>query len=395
MLDEGKYFLMSLVTRHLLKYLITSLVFLATLLTTGVWLTQSLRFVEIIVNQNVSIGGYFSFVGFLIPDLLAIVLPVCFLISVLFTYNKLIADHELSIFRTCGLSNWRLARPALGFAVCIALLVAFINIYLVPLSFRHLRDMEYQLRNEFSSSFVQDGMFNTLRGVTVYARTRALNGDLDGVFIHSIGQNMTPTQPKRDPFTIVAEHGTVVEKEGKKSLLMLFNGTRQIRDDKTGKVSFFHFQSLSYDLDQLAAGIQERIIKPYERSLTDLLDPKDADTMSASTRAQLRSEGHQRLVPPLLVIVFPLVGLSSLLPQELNRRGRQKRITLAISIAAIIHIGLIFLINLNGRWEISIFLAYLTVALIGLISIILLEKQNIQAWWHDYCLQRNIVRPAI
>jgi hypothetical protein len=34
---------MSLVTRHILKYLLTSLVFLATVLTTGVWLTQSLR----------------------------------------------------------------------------------------------------------------------------------------------------------------------------------------------------------------------------------------------------------------------------------------------------------------------------------------------------------------
>jgi len=87
--------------------------------------------------------------------------------------------------------------------------------------------MEYKLRNEFSSSFVQDGMFNTLRGVTVYARTRAVNGDLDGVFIHSIGQGLTPTQPKRNPFTIVAQHGTIVEKEGKKSLLMLFKGTRQ------------------------------------------------------------------------------------------------------------------------------------------------------------------------
>jgi lipopolysaccharide export system permease protein len=87
---------MSLVTRHLLKYLLTSLFFLAAVLTTGVWLTQSLRFVEIIVNQNVSIGGYFSFVGFLIPDLLAIVLPICILISVLLpimnsAYSALVA----------------------------------------------------------------------------------------------------------------------------------------------------------------------------------------------------------------------------------------------------------------------------------------------------------------
>jgi len=367
---------------------LTSLAFLATVLTTGVWLTQSLRFVEIIVNQNVSIGGYFTLVGFLIPDLIAIVLPICILISVLFTYNKLIADHELSIFRTCGLSNWRLARPALILAFLMACLVAFINIYFVPISYRHLRDMEYKLRNEFSSSFVQDGMFNTLRGVTVYARTRAVNGDLDGVFIHSIGQGLTPTQPKRNPFTIVAQHGTIVEKEGKKSLLMLFKGTRQEKDENTGKVSFFHFQTLSYDLDQLAANIQERIIKPYERSLHDLFNPPDAETLHPTTKAQLQSEGHQRLLPPLLVFLFSLIGLSALLPQELNRRGRQKRITLAIGIATCLHISLVFLININGRWSFTIPFAYILVVLVGTTSLIILEKQGILLWWQQYTQRR-------
>ena len=381
---------MSLVTHHIFKYLFTSLAFLATVLTTGVWLTQSLRFVEIIVNQNVSIGSYFSLVGFLIPDLIAIVLPVCILISVLFTYNKLIADHELSIFRTCGLSNWRLARPALILALLMACFVTFINIYLVPISFRHLRDMEYQFRNEFSSGFVQDGMFNTLRGVTVYARTRSVNGDLDDVFIHSMGQGITASQPKRNSFTIVAQHGTIIEKEGKKSLLMLFNGTRQEKDEKTGKVSFFHFQTLSYDLDQLAANIQERIIKPYERSLSDLLNPPDADNLPLTTKAQLQSEGHQRLLPPLLVLLFTLIGLSALLPQELNRRGRQKRITMAIGLAICIHIGLVFLINIHSRWNISIALAYMAIMLIGLVSLAILEKQNIRAWWRQYAQERNI-----
>lgn len=380
---------MSLVTRHILKHLLTSLVFLATVLTTGVWLTQSLRFIEIIVNQNVSIGGYFSLVGFLIPDLIALVLPVCILISVLFTYNKLIADHELSIFRSCGLSNWRLARPALILAFFMACLVAFINIYIVPISFRHLRDMEYELRNEFSSSFVQDGMFNTLRGVTVYARTRAINGDLNGVFIHSIGQGLTPTQPKRNPFTIVAQHGTIIEKEGKKSLLMLLNGTRQEKDEKTGKVSFFHFKTLTYDLEYLAANIQERIIKPYERSLSELLNPPDADNLPLTTKAQLHSEGHQRLLPPLLVMLFTLIGLSALLPQELNRRGRQKRITTAIGVATGIHIGLIFLINISGRWNLTIPLAYLAILLIGLTALVILENQNIRAWWRQRSLERS------
>jgi lipopolysaccharide export system permease protein len=385
---------MSLVTRHIFKYLLTSLAFLTTVLTTGVWLTQSLRFVDIIVNQNVSIGGYFTLVGFLIPDLIAIVLPICILISVLFTYNKLITDHELSIFRSCGLSNWRLARPTLILAFFTAISVGFINIYFVPISFRNLRDMEHKLRNEFSSSFVQDGMFNTLRGVTVYAKTRSVNGDLGGVFIHSIGHNSSSSGAKKNPFTIISKHGAIIEKDGKKSLLMLLNGTRQEKDESTGKVSFFHFKTLNYDLDQLASNLQERIIKPYERSLSHLLDPPDKATLSPAIRAQLYAEGHQRLLPPLLVLLFSLVGSSALLSQELNRRGRQKRIGFAIGIAICINIGLIALINMNGRWPLTIPLAYFSVILIGITSLIILEKQTFKIWWNGFVFRKGIPIPV-
>lgn len=375
---------MTLVTRHIFKYLFTSLAFLTVVLTTGIWLTQSLRFIEIIVNQNISIGNYFSLVGFLIPDLIAIVLPICLLISVLFTYNKLIADHELSIFRSCGLSNWRLSRPALVLAFIMSCFIGFVNIYIVPISYQNLRDMEYRLRNEFSSGFVQDGMFNTLRGVTIYARSRALNGDLDSVFIHSIGQKNTSSPLQKNSFTIIAQRGILVEQAGKKTQLMLMNGTRQEKNPQTGQVTFLHFKTLNYDLDQFATNIQKRIIKPYERSLTELFNPPDADILSTHTKAQLHSEGHQRLLPPFLIVLFTLIGLAALLPQKLNRRGRKKYILSAIFIAISAHISLIILININDRWNMTIPFAYGLIFVMSGVAIFMLEYQSIRSWWRQY-----------
>jgi len=107
-----------------------------------------------------------------------------------------------------------------------------------------------------------------------------------------------------------------------------------------------------------------------------------------TTKAQLQSEGHQRLLPPLLVFLFSLIGLSALLPQELNRRGRQKRITLAIGIATCLHISLVFLININGRWSFTIPFAYILVVLVGITSLIILEKQGILLWWQQYTQRR-------
>jgi threonine/homoserine/homoserine lactone efflux protein len=87
-------------------------------------------------------------------------------------------------------------------------------------------------------------------------------------------------------------------------------------------------------------------------------------------------------------MLFTLIGLSALLPQELNRRGRQKRIVTAIGVAMGTHIGLIFLINIHGRWSLTIPLAYLAILLIGLTCLVILENQNIRAWWHQRSVEK-------
>lgn len=179
---------MNLIIKYILHRLIINTIFLATVLVGGIWLTQSLRFVEVIVNHNVSLIGYFSFISYLIPDLLAIVLPVCVLVSVLFTYNRLTADHELVILRSCGLSNIKIASPAIFLAFGAMIVAWIINIYVVPASFRHFRNMEHTFRNELSSAFIQEGSFNTANGLTVYIQNRTSDGLLKVYSSISIAQ---------------------------------------------------------------------------------------------------------------------------------------------------------------------------------------------------------------
>jgi lipopolysaccharide export system permease protein len=367
---------MTLISRLIFKHLLVSLVFLSIVLVTGVWLTQSLRFIEVIVNKNVSLLGYFSLVGFLIPDLFATVMPICALISVLFTFNKLSADHELPILRNCGLSNWQISRPVMAVALGLALLVGVINIYLVPLSFRHFRDMEYQIRNEFSASFVQDGIFNTMRGITVYAKDRQPNGELSGVFIHS---ERPDVNGKKNPYTILAKQGIVTTDAKGNMMLNLFNGTRQEEDPRTGKVTFFHFDRLNYDLMQLAGTAQQRVIKPYEKPILELLDPEDKDTMDPRLRSQFTAEAHMRILTPFLIILFAIIGVGTLLTGEYNRRGRFNRIISAVVFASITQGTLVTMINMNGRASAFIPLSYCLIGIIMMGGLVYNEHQSLLA----------------
>lgn len=376
---------MPLIFRLIFRRLFFGTAFLSFILVTGVWLTQSLRFIEIIVNQNVSIAGYFSFVGYLIPDLLAIVLPICVLISTLVTYNKLITDHELIILRTCGLNDWRLAQPAVLLGLVAVIVVGLINIYIIPLSYKNFRDMEYKMRNEFSSGFIHEGTFNTLRGLTVYARSRNQNDELQSVFIHSSPHSNSAEKKQKPGYTIIADRGIMVSAPHTIQLV-LFNGNRQELDPKTGKMTFFHFDRLNYDLTQIASPSEERVIKPVERPLRELLNADSIEGLSPSNRAKLRAEAHQRLLLPFLSLVFVLIATATLLRGDLNRGPRRQKIGIIMAGATLTQVLLMTMINLNGQFPNAIPLAY------GLVALTLCLLINHLVGFFDFQTLKNLIR---
>ena len=58
-------------------------------ITCAVWLTQSLRFIELIVNRGLTVGAYLYLTLLLVPALLATLVPLGLFAAVLFTYNRL------------------------------------------------------------------------------------------------------------------------------------------------------------------------------------------------------------------------------------------------------------------------------------------------------------------
>ena len=76
-----------------------------------IWLTQSLRLVELVVNRGLSLGVFLQLTGLLIPNFVAVILPITTFVVVQFVYQRLAGDRELTVMRAAGLSSLR-ARPA-------------------------------------------------------------------------------------------------------------------------------------------------------------------------------------------------------------------------------------------------------------------------------------------
>jgi lipopolysaccharide export system permease protein len=380
---------MNILFQYIFKKIFSIAALLSLILIGIVWLTQALRFIEIIVNHNISIKGYLSLIICLIPDLLATILPICFLIAGLYTYHKLKNDHELHVLYSLGLSPFQVAKPFLIWGLLITGLIYIINIYISPLSFQHFRKQEHQIRSQFSLAWLREGTFNIVKGVTTYVREHPSPSQLKGVFIYNPQNKINSLQSDKGiPYTIVAESGAI-EKTKEGLFFILRKGVRQELDPRTKKMSEFSFDILKYQLPEDQQNIEERATKPYEKSLSDLLTPPK--NIDPRLKGKMRIEAHQRLLLPFLAIINTLLGSVFILLGSFNRQQSRYRIFFVSVLALIFHTSLIMLLNLSLYYQYAIPLAYIEV---GLTLIVLALILNPNFRWYKlknlFALQKNL-----
>ena len=319
---------MKLYLRYLLRQLaLPALV--ATLAFSGaVWLSQSLRFVDLIVNKGLPVTTFLYLTLLLFPSLLLVILPVAVFSAVLFAYHRLTLESELTVMRAVGLSNLQIAAPAILLASLVSGLCFAISLYFMPLAFQSFRDLQYEIRRDFSHVLLQPGVFNTpINDVTVYIRDHADDGTLTGILVHD-------ERRRRLPVTMMAEEGFLVQGAAG-PLFVLQNGNRQELDLEKGarpELSILQFDRYTLDLAAAAEPPDERSKKPKELYLNELMNP-DPD-LSEQAKREYAVEIHRRFTWPLNAVVFTLVGLAALLARGFDRRGPGKRTLVAVLGAA-------------------------------------------------------------
>jgi lipopolysaccharide export system permease protein len=309
---------MQAISGYLLRLLLTATAAITVGLTFAVWLTQSLRLIDFIVNKGLPLGAFFSFIMLLLPGFLGIVLPIAVFCAVLFVYNKLTTDSELVILRAAGMSQLQVAKPALLLGVICSLIGFAISLYFLPLSYRNFKDLQYEIRNNYSTVLLQEGTFNAVsRTITVYVRERSAGGELRGILVYD------KTDPDR-PVTMMAETGALVQGENGPAVVMV-NGNRQEMTNDGAGFSYLQFDRYTIELSSFTEEMPLRWREPKERYLHELLfpsrHPKDQELKN-----ELIAEGHQRLIQPLYCITFIVVALAFLLSGEFNRRGQLYRV---------------------------------------------------------------------
>ncbi len=321
-------------------HLLGPTIFISLSLTAIVWLAQSLRFVDLIVNRGLSVGTFLYLTLLLMPSVLNVVLPVAAVCSCFYVLHKLTIDSELIVLRAVGLSPLQLARPLVGFSVGICLLCYAISLYILPFSYREFKDLQFFIRNNYASLLLQEGVFSTpMDGLTVFVREREDSGGFSGIMVHDARGTV--------PATMLAEHGQLI-KTDRGPRFFLEKGLRQSLNLKRGDISFLQFDSYTLDISYYTEVSHLRLREAKERYLHELLSP-EADA-SPAFRQELRQELHNRLSWPLTAITLPLLAVASMLTGTFNRRGQWQRIVGGAVLCALFLATALALAGLSSRY---------------------------------------------
>lgn len=327
--------------RYMFKQLVWWTVVVSASLTCIVWLTQSLRFVEMIVNTGLSVTTFVTFTLLLLPSFLSLIGPISVFSAVMFTYTKMQNDSEIVILRASGMSPFEIGRPALLLASLVMMLGYLNSIYLMPASFREFKDLQREFRSELSSLFLQEGVFNpVVDGITVFVRERSESGQLFGIIIHD-------ERIPEKPVTMMAEQGAIVTSSKGPRVLMVNGNRQEVREDD-GRLSLLYFDRYTFDLSALNKTEVDLWREPRERFLNELFFSSDQAAKIYNYR-ELRMEGIFRLSSPVLFLTFTAIGLALLLGGDFNRRGQFLRILISVLCVTAVQVGVLSMKNLGEK----------------------------------------------
>lgn len=370
-------------TRYILHQCFGVMVFVTAALSAAVWIAQSLRLIDLIVNRGLSVDVFLYLAVLILPRFLDIVLPIGVFIAVLFTFNKLTAESELVVMRAAGLGPMTLARPVLILtAIAFAFLMS-LSLYVLPVSSQAFKDLQFEIRNRFVSSLIQEGTFTTVSDkLTIYIRNREANGDVVGLLIND------SRDPQR-PITILAERAAFIDTADGSRIIMV-NGNRQQFDPETRKLSVLTFKRYTLDLDSLQDAPVVRFRGAQERFLGELLFPPAG--LDPLIRQSFEMELHQRLLIPLSTLSFALIPLACLLPGEFSRRGQLRRVVAAIAAALVFQMASLGVNDLAARFDRAIPLMYVVDLLPFAVGFAMLRQRSIRfGLWRPIFAARRAV----
>ena len=316
---------------YVLRQLIGPIALFSFLLTCVIWLSQSLRLLDLVINRNQSAPTFVYLTFLILPQLLVIILPLAYFAGTLQSLHRLNSESELVVMQAAGYSRWQLLTPILISAGAVMALTYLCALFLMPLCQRTMKDKVLDIRADLGVAILAEGQFNTpTQGLTVFIRELAPDGRIHGIMVHDNRNVQRPT-------TYLSESGVMAQTNGGGRLIMI-DGTIEQASKGGAQLSMLKFQRYTFDLDQFTGPQQDADLDTSERYLSELFWPKLGKDPGNRMRNRYLAEGNNRVAAPLYCLAFALIAMAAITRGRRGRGAYALRLTVASLFAAAIRI---------------------------------------------------------
>jgi LPS export ABC transporter permease LptF/LPS export ABC transporter permease LptG len=269
----------------------------------------------------------------LLPSILAVTIPMAFLLGVLLAFGRLASDSEIVALRSSGVSPLRLIGPVFALSTLAALATFFIHTVALPAANQTHRELVFKLIVTKARTAVRPRTFTEKplpTGMILYVSDiRADNGEWTNVLIHDRrAQPRSQLILSRSGRLVVDEPNHTVRVELGEGIRHTFDATRP-RDYDQEKFRFLAFTLPFEELfpkPPLSKGDREMTLGELSREVQARLAKGDA-----KAAARFEVEWHKKFAIATACLVFGLLGLGL----SLGNRKEARSAAFALSIAVI------------------------------------------------------------
>jgi len=275
-------------------------------------LDRMLRLFDFVAAEGGPVGVVWRMLGNLLPEYLALGIPIGLMMGILLAFRRLATSSELDVMRGVGLSYTRLLRVPYAYAIVLAVLNFAIVSFVQPTARYAYEGLKFELRSGALGAAIKVGEFNRLgERLTIRVEDSADDGQrLGGLFVELRPKDGTTV-------TATAQSGEFLQSgDADTVLLRLVDGVLvQEGPDLTGpRVLTFKQQDLPIQLPRTEA-FRARGEQHREYTLPELVRQSRTGATERERDESLANLNF-RLAEVAMTLLLPLLAVALAVPPK-------------------------------------------------------------------------------
>jgi len=306
------------VDRYLARLIFVPLVATLALAAMLLLLDKMLRLFDFVVSEGGPVRVVWQMLANMIPEYMALGIPIGLLLGILLAFRKLALSSELDSLRGVGLGYGRLLRVPYLYAFALMALNLAIVGFVSPYARYAYEGLRFELRSGALGASIKVGEFNRLskRMTLRVERSDDEGRHLHGVFVRA------ETEDGRS-VAATADLGTFLATPDEDTIVLRLVRGRLVHDSpsyKVPRVLSFEQQDLPIDLPAIEA-FRRRGDGNDEFTLPELIRIGRSSDAPEKLRDSVRANFHFRMVEIAMMALMPLLAVALAVPPKRSTSG--------------------------------------------------------------------------